>query len=78
MSGSVDFVKVRGSHQLSFGYMQVAIDENGGRIHFTTFTFNNLFTAGPDPTNPTAGTGDSIASMLMGTACQREHRYLPI
>jgi carboxypeptidase family protein len=65
-SGSVDFVKVRGKHQLSFGYMGVATDENGGRYHFTPFNFNNLFTAGPDPTAPTAGTGDSSASMLMG------------
>ena len=67
VSGSVDFVKVKGKHQLSFGYMQVAIDENGGRIAPTTFTFNNLFTAGPDPTSPTANTGDPIASMLVGT-----------
>jgi Carboxypeptidase regulatory-like domain len=65
-SGSVDFVKVRGAHQLSFGYMGIATDENGGRYHFTPFSFNNLFTAGPDPTNPTAGTGDSSASMLLG------------
>jgi hypothetical protein len=67
VSGSVDFVKVKGKHQLSFGYMQVAIDENGGRIAPTMFTFNNLFTAGPDPTSPTANTGDPIASMLVGT-----------
>ncbi len=65
-SGSVDFVKVRGAHQLSFGYMGVATDENGGRFHFTPFNFNNLFTAGPDPQNATAGTGDSIASMMLG------------
>ena len=65
-SGSVDFVKVRGRHQLSFGYMGVAIDENGGRITPTTFNFNNLFTAGPDPGNPTPGTGNSIASLLVG------------
>ena len=67
VSGSVDFVKVRGAHQLSFGYMQVAIDENGGRITPTAFTFNNLFTAGPDPTSATAGTGQEFASLLMGT-----------
>ncbi len=66
VSGSVDFVKVRGAHQLSFGYMAVATDENGGRYHFTTFNFNNLFTAGPDPTSPASGTGNSIASMMMG------------
>jgi hypothetical protein len=66
-SGSVDFVKVRGAHTLSFGYMGVAIDENGGRIVPTTFNFTSGFTAGPDPASPTAGTGDSIASMLLGT-----------
>src|SRR5437016_931570 len=66
VSGSLDFVKVHGKHQLSFGYMAVAADENGGRYHFTPFNFNNLFTAGPDPQNPTAGTGDSIASMMLG------------
>ena len=66
VSGSVDFVKVRGAHQLSFGYMAVATDENGGRFHFTPFNFDTLFTAGPDPKAPTSGTGDSIASMLLG------------
>jgi len=65
-SGSVDFVKVRGPHQLSFGYMAVAADENGGRFHFTPFNFDTLFTSGPDPKAPASGTGDSAASMLMG------------
>ena len=65
-SGSVDFVKVHGAHQLSFGYMAVAIDENGGRVYATGFSFNNLFTGGPTPLNPTAGTGSEWASMLMG------------
>jgi hypothetical protein len=67
VSGSVDFVKVRGSHQLSFGYMAVATDENGGRYHFTPFNFNNLFTAALDSAGKNVtGTGDSTASMLMG------------
>jgi len=65
-SGSVDFVKVRGPHQLSFGYMAVATDENGGRYYQAGFNFSNLFTAGPDPSAPTSGTGDSTASMLVG------------
>src|SRR5215472_16335098 len=66
-SGSLDFVKVRGKHQLSFGYMAVATDENGGRFHFTPFNFDNLFTAGLDSAGQhVTGTGDSIASMLMG------------
>jgi Carboxypeptidase regulatory-like domain/TonB dependent receptor-like, beta-barrel len=66
-SGTVDFVKILGKHQLSFGYTGVAIDENGGRIAPTQFNFNNLFTSGPDPANPTPGTGDSVASLLLGT-----------
>ncbi|MFL6308286.1 MAG: TonB-dependent receptor domain-containing protein [Candidatus Sulfotelmatobacter sp.] len=67
VSGSADFVKVRGRHQLSFGYMAVATDENGGRYHFTPFNFNNLFTAALDSTGKNVtGTGDSTASMLMG------------
>jgi hypothetical protein len=66
-SGSVDFVKVQGKHQLSFGYMGVAVDENGGRIAPTQFNFDSLFTSGPDPTNPTSNTGDAIASLLLGT-----------
>jgi hypothetical protein len=66
-SGSVDLVKVRGAHQFSFGYMGIAGDENGGRFHFTPFNFDNLFTAGLDKSGQNiSGTGDSIASMLMG------------
>jgi hypothetical protein len=66
-SASVDFTRVRGPHSLSFGYMAVALDENGGRIHPTTFNFDTGFTSGPDPTNPTSGTGNGLASMLLGT-----------
>jgi hypothetical protein len=66
-SGSVDFVKVRGAHQLSFGYMAVATDENGGRYHFTPFNFDTQFTSGLDSAGKTvAGSGDSMAAMLMG------------
>ena len=65
-SGSLDFVNMRGAHQFSFGYMAVATDENGGRYHFTPFNFDNLFTAGPDPTKPSSSTGDAIASMMLG------------
>ena len=66
-TGSLDFVKVRGAHQLTFGYMAVALDENGGRFHTTSFNFDSAFTAGPDPQNTTTGTGNSIASLLLGT-----------
>ncbi len=66
-TGSLDFVKVVGKHQLTFGYMAVALDENGGRFHPTEFFFDKTFTAGPNPQSITAGTGDSIASMMLGT-----------
>jgi hypothetical protein len=48
--------------------MAVAVDENGGRITPTTFTFDTGFTAGPDPQNLTAGTGQPLASLMLGTA----------
>ena len=66
-SGSLDFVKVLGKHQLTFGYMAVAQDENGGRFHTTNFNFDRTFTGGPDPLNLTPNTGDAIAAMLLGT-----------
>ncbi len=66
-SGSLDFVKMLGRHQISFGYMAVALDENGGRFHTTNFSFDNVFTAGPNPTQITANTGNTIASMMLGT-----------
>jgi hypothetical protein len=66
-TASVDFVKVRGRHTLSFGYMAVAVDENGGRITPTTFTFNAGFSGGPNPQDVTTGTGDAMASTMLGT-----------
>jgi len=47
--------------------MGVALDENGGRFHPTPFNFDKTFTAGPDPQHITEGTGDSIASLMLGT-----------
>jgi len=68
-TASVDFAKVLGRHSLSFGYMAVAVDENGGRITPTTFTFNNGgFTAGPNPQDVTANTGSPVAALMLGTA----------
>ena len=63
---SVDFNKVHGPHSLSFGYMGVLSQEFGGRISPTVFDFNNNMTEGPDPTNPTSGTGNGFASFMAG------------
>ena len=75
-SGSVDFVKIIGKHQLTFGYMGVAQDENGGRFHTTNFNFDNTFTGGPDPLNLTPNTGDAVAAMLLGTPIGRVPSFL--
>lgn len=64
---SLDLNKVHGPHSLSFGYMGVVSQEYGGRISPTVFNFSNVMTEGPDPTNPTAGTGDGFASFMAGT-----------
>jgi hypothetical protein len=67
-SVSADLVKVVGPHTLSFGYMGVLNQLNGGQIVPTAFSFNQGFTSGPDPNDPTSGTGDPFASFLLGTA----------
>lgn len=63
---SLDLNKVHGPHSLSFGYMGVVSQEYGGRISPTVFDFTNTFTEGPDPTDPTTGTGDGFASFMAG------------
>ncbi len=74
-SGSIDFVKVRRSHQFSFGYMAVATDENGGRFHFTPFNFDQAFTAGPDPKSSHDGNRRRGRLHAGGGAGQRKHWY---
>jgi hypothetical protein len=63
---SIDFNKTAGPHSLSFGYMGILLQQNGGRIAPTVFNFTNSMTAGPDPTNPSSGTGDGFASFMTG------------
>jgi Carboxypeptidase regulatory-like domain/TonB dependent receptor len=65
-TGSVDFTKVRGKHQLSFGFIDVWARIDGGHFANTVLQFQTTSTAGPDPQNATAGTGDGFASFLMG------------
>lgn len=64
-SFSVDFSKIVGKHSLTFGYMGVILQNNGGRISPTVFNFSNTMTDGPDPTSPTNG-GDGFASFMAG------------
>ncbi len=66
VSLNVDLNKIVKSHSFSFGYMGVWQTNNGGRVTPTIFTFLNAMTAGPDPQNPIAGTGDAFASFMAG------------
>jgi Carboxypeptidase regulatory-like domain len=65
---SADFVKVLGTHSVSFGYVGVLTQLNGAQTPFTGFNFDPGFTSGPDPLNQTSGTGDGFASFLLGAA----------
>jgi hypothetical protein len=64
-SFSVDLSKIAGKNSLTFGYMGVILQNNGGRISPTVFNFSNTMTDGPDPTLPTTS-GDGFASFMAG------------
>jgi hypothetical protein len=65
---SADFNKILGSHSITAGYMGILFGALGGRVAATNFNFDNSFTAGPDPNNPTSGTGNGFATQLLGFA----------
>jgi hypothetical protein len=65
-TASVDFAKIHGKHSLSFGFMDVLNQLNGGHDFTTTFNFPTAMTAGPDPQAVTSGTGAGMASFLLG------------
>jgi hypothetical protein len=65
-TSSVDLTKMHGKHQLSFGFMDVWARLDGGHYANTVLQFQTTSTAGPDPQNATANTGDGFASFLMG------------
>lgn len=65
---SADFTKIIGMHSLSFGYMWVDLQNNYTNLPTTQFNFDHSFTAGPDPSASTSGTGYGFASLLLGTA----------
>ena len=65
---SADVVKVKGNHTFTFGYMGILGMVLGGAPIHTTFGFTSAFSAGPNPSNPTSGTGNAFGSFLMGAA----------
>ena len=65
-TSSVDLTKVHGKHQLGFGFMDIWARIDGGHYANTQMQFQTTSTAGPDPQNATANTGDGFASFLLG------------
>jgi hypothetical protein len=63
---SVDLTKSLSKHTLSFGYMGVVNQILGGHVFGSKFNFPIASSAGPDPANVTAGTGQGLASFLLG------------
>ena len=63
---SVDFAKLRGKHEFDFGFTDVWLRIDGGHFGLTALNFQTASTSGPDPNNPTGGTGDGFASFLLG------------
>ena len=65
---SGDVTKIIRAHTISFGWIGAFRQVNSLSIGKTTFNFTQGFTSGPDPADPTAATGDSFASFLLGDA----------
>jgi hypothetical protein len=65
-TSSVDFTKMEGRHELAFGFTDVWLRIDGGHFGQTALNFQTASTDGPDPNNPTGGTGSGFASFLLG------------
>jgi hypothetical protein len=63
---SADLTKSLNKHTLTFGYMGVVNQILGGHVYGTKFNFITSTTAGPNPSNPTQGTGFGFASYILG------------
>jgi len=72
---SVDFTKIRGKHELAFGFTDVWLRLDGGHYGETALNFDTASTAGPDPNNQTAETGDGFASFLLGVGTNSQTAY---
>jgi hypothetical protein len=72
---SVDFTKLKGRHEFDFGFTDVWLRIDGGHYGETTLNFDTASTTGPDPNNPTAGTGDGFATFLLGVGTNSQTNY---
>lgn len=64
---ALEFTKVRGAHNLSFGFMAVTFQELSQFGSQASFNFPNSMTQGPNPTSPDSQSGYGFASFLLGT-----------
>lgn len=65
-SFTISAVKLVGKHSLNFGFTGAELQLNSPNLQISTLTANGGFTAGPDPDNPTANTGNGVAELLFG------------
>jgi hypothetical protein len=72
---SVDFTKMRGKHELAFGFTDVWLRIDGGHYGETTLNYDTSSTAGPDPQNPTPGTGNGFSSFLIGVGTNSQTAF---
>jgi hypothetical protein len=71
---SVDFTKIRGKHELAFGFTDVWLRIDGGHYGETALNFDSSSTNGPDPDNQTVQ-GDGFASFLLGVGTNSQTAY---
>ncbi len=74
-TNSVDFMKLRGKHELQFGFTDVWLRINGGHYGETDLNFDTGSTQGPDPNNPATGTGNGFATFLLGVGTGSSTAY---
>ena len=67
-SANATWAKWVGRHTLKLGgdYRRVGVDRHVGSAAAGSFQFLQDFTQGPDPRNPSPGTGDPLAALLLG------------
>lgn len=75
-TSSLDFTKIKGKHELGFGFTDIWLRIDGGHYGETALNFDTASTAGPDPNNPTANTGNGFASFLLGVGTNSQTQFV--
>ena len=66
-SYSLEFTKVKGGHNIAFGFDVVTFQELSETGSQASFNFPNSMTQGPNPISPDSTSGYGFASFLLGT-----------